>query len=326
MAAANTHACIICKKTTSKGRFTRPDSGISGSWTKKSLPAWYCYAATCLPLGKGRGESAEESVTQALKPAKPVAGVTDTPGKAMVVSPKAILADRTEGTAKLGPLQADVQQLPAVLTSQDEYDAADALLKAVNVARKWWKDRMYGTKAQPGPIPSIRSGLDMLYALNSEVDKPLGDMVDLIKGKMTGYVRKQLDEKREADAAVERERLRAEQELEEASRKLAAAKTPQQVAKATAMVEEKEEAYVETLNKPTIEVGKADSGEARVPKKPKVTNILQFCQGIANGDIPVECIEIKQGMLNSLYREVPEVVAEFLGVTIEDDIQIVGRT
>lgn len=310
------HACIICHKNTSKGRFTRPASGIGGTWTKKSLPAWYCYASTCLPLGQGRGEDAAGMVK---------AAVTVTSTAATVVSPKAILADRTEGLARITPVAADVQQLPAILTTKEEYEAADLVLGSIKKVRKWWKTRMYGTPQAPGPIPSIKSGLDMLYALNNEVDDPLEAHEKAIKAKMVSYIILE----RNALLAQEQERLaeqrRAAAALEEAAAKEAAAKTPLQKAKAAAVVEAAEAAYVETLDSPLEEQGQADNSSVRVPKKPKVSDVLAFCRGIADGEIPTECIELRQGTLNTLYRTDPETVAAFPGVTIVDDVQIIGR-
>jgi hypothetical protein len=314
---SDAHACIICKKNTSKGRFTRPASGIGGAWTKNSLPAWYCYAPTCLPLGKGRGEDAAAAVKET---------VTVTPTKTAIVSPKAILADRTEGLARLAPVQSDVQQLPKVLTTKDEYDAADAVLGAVKKARKWWKERMYGTKATPGPIPSIKSGLDMLYALNNEVDDPLEEMEKTIKAKMVDYNVRDRRKLMEQEAELLRQRQEAERALEAAAAKEAAAKTPLQKAKAAAEVETAEAKYVETLDSPLEQLGQADNSSVRVPKKPTVSDVLAFCRGIADGEIPVECIELKQGYLNKLYRDDAETVTAFPGVTIIDDIQIIGRS
>lgn len=185
---------------------------------------------------------------------------------------------------------------------------------------------MYGSKAVPGPIPSIKAGLDMLYALNNEVDNPLETIEKTVKAKMQDYVlteRRQLQAKEEERLAEQR---RAAEALEAAAAAEAAAKTPLQKAKAAARIEEAEAAYVETLDSPLDSQGQATNSSVRVPKKPKVSDILAFCKGIADGDIPVECIELKQGYLNTLYRNDPETVVAFPGVTIVDDIQIVGRS
>lgn len=307
---ADTHSCIICKKNRA-GRFTRRNSGASGAWTKGSLPAWHCWA--CLPKGQGRGESEEEAVTVTL-PAKALAPV----------SPKMLLLDRKEGMDRISPLQLEVSELGISLLTPTDYDSADAILGKIQTARKWWKSKLYGTKTQPGPIPSIKSGLDMLYALNNEVDHPLAALEDGIKGRMKEYVRRKLLIEQQA----ERERLEAEQEaarqLEAAAAKEAAARTPAQKAKAAAMMEEAEEAYIETLT-PVSEPVVVANSTTRVPKKPVVKDMLAFCKGISDGEIPTETIRLMPSVLNQLFRDDAEMVAGFPGVSIEDDIQIVGR-
>lgn len=307
---ADTHSCIICKKNRA-GRFTRRNSGASGAWTKGSLPAWHCWA--CLPKGQGRGESEEEAVTVTL-PAKALAPV----------SPKAILLDRKEGMDKIQPLQLEVSKLSATLSTPEEYEIADIYLGKIQSTRKWWKSKLYGTKALPGPIPSIKSGLDMLYALNNEVDHPLAALEEGIKGRMKEYVRRKLlmEQKQERDR-IEMEQ-RAARELEEAAAKEAAAKTPAQKAKAAVAVAEAEEAYIETLT-PVTEQQVVANSTTRVPKKPVVKDLLAFCKGISDGEIPTETIRLMPSVLNQLFRDDAEMVAGFPGVSIEDDIQIVGR-
>lgn len=305
---SDVHACIQCKKN-KQGRFTRMASGTGGAFTKGHLPSWFCF--TCLPKGKGRGESEEEAVTVA-----PVRSV----------SPKVILADKKEGLAQIEPLQLALAKIKTI-TTPAQYQAADEVLGKVITARKWWKLKMYGDKTSPGPIPSIKSGLDMLYALNREVDSPLDAMETGLKARMRAFKQLELDQLRVAEA----ERLAAEAEAEEAlleaSRREELARTPAAKAKAAEAMEEAEVAYVETQTSRAVPV-QASNSSTRIPKKPVIqttADLMAFCLGIAEGDIPSELVEVKQGMLNKLYKDDPETVAAFPGVTIIDDIQIVGR-
>jgi hypothetical protein len=306
-----THNCIQCKKPTAKGRFTRVASGADGPWKKGHLPAWYCYI--CLPLGQGRGENAEDSVVVRTETAK---------AATIAISPKAILSDRKEGLARIAAVNELV--IADVIQTQAEYDAADAKLGQVKRARKWWKERLYGTKAQPGIIPTQKAALDMLYALNNEVDKPLDDIEKAVKASMTGYVARE----RQKQIAAEQERLdaqkEAEQAVEAAAKQEEKAKTPLQKQQAAEALNEAEAAYVETLTPVDTTISGAHS-DVRVPKKPLVTDVLAFCAAIGEGEIPVEAIEVRIGFLRTLYRDAPEAVAAFPGVSIVDDIQIVGR-
>lgn len=305
---ADVHACIQCKKN-KQGRFTRVASGADGPWTKGHLPSWHCYA--CLPKGKGRGETEEEAVTvTAIKP----------------VSPKVILADKKEGLAQIEPLQLAMAKIQTI-TTPAQYQAADAVLGKVITARKWWKAKMYGDKTAPGPIPAIKSGLDMLYALNREVDNPLDAMETGLKARMKAFKQLELDQQRAADAEKAEREQEAIEELERAAAAEAKAKTPTQKAAAAEAVEEAEAAYIETQTTQFVPV-QGSSSSTRIPKKPIIkttADLMAFCLGIAEGDIPSELIEVKQGMLNKLYKDDPETVAAFPGVTIIDDIQIVGR-
>lgn len=301
----DTYLCCKCKKT-KLGRFTRPRNSAQGD--KKHLPAWWCWQ--CLPAGEGRDETPMTKATE--KPKAKVLVGTLIPTK----TPKP-----EEGTALIAPLKAD---LITVIETPEQLQQADLFLARVQQARKTWNVKMYGTKAAPGPIPSIRSGLDQLYALNREVDGPLELMENAVKQLMSDFkllelrAAQQLQrEKEERDAALQ-------QEQEALAARLASAKT--QTAKAVILeqVVRVEIAIEEAQEEPAIELTPTLSSSYEV-KRPTVRNLYDFCRGVADGLIPMDCIEVKQGTLNRYYKDDPETTAAYPGVLIVSSMQIVGR-
>lgn len=305
---ADTHLCIICKKTRA-GRFTRPASGKSGAWTKGSLPAWYCTG--CLPPGQGRGES-EDAVIDV---------PSATPAKA---STSTLLSSRREGVGLLQPLQTEVSALGTIDT-EEEYLAADAVFGRVKAARKTWKLKMYGTKDKPGPIPAIKSGLDQLYALNREVDGPLAKMEETVELGMKAFklaefkrIQQAEDDKRQAE---EEERAHI-QELEE---KAAALKTPAAKARVEQQIEEAAARLDEAQQLETPEKTIGANSSSRPKQVPTVTDITKFIEGVAEGTIPEDCLTVNMVKVRAYFKDDPDAVRMFPGVTIEDDIEIRGR-
>ena len=299
------HDCILCKKSKS-GRFARPKSGLDGPWKKGHLPSWYCY--TCLPQGQGSGEEVVDVTVTSIKP----------------IGPKTLALDKKQGLDLIAPLQETETEIGMVLHSQEDYLAADGLLGRIQTARKWWRDKMYGTKAEPGPIPSIRSGLDMLYALTTEVDAPRERLEEGVKGRMRSF---KLAEARAAQAIQdEKDRLAeaAERELQALLDKQEAAKTPAAKAKVQTAIEEVEQTYIES-QQPQAEVVQGAMSTTKKVKKPILKNLYAFYRGLAEGTIPLECAEPKLGVIAKIYRDDPETVAAFPGIHIVDDITIVGR-
>ena len=293
--------CTSCHKK-KPGRFTRRPQAAGGGWDQGlSLPYWYCYI--CLPLGQGRDEQ----------------GVDPMPAKSALVAPKLNPATvKQEGLSTLTPLQTAIADLPSVLTAEDYIDA-DTLRDRIRNARKTWKDRMEKI------IRPIRQGLDELYSLNRDVDVPLGTLEDSVTGRMKVF---KLEETRLLRAAEEAREQEAQRLRNEAAQKELASEQARTVqmrgrlhaaaARAWSQAEEVEQEEIPT----PIQVA---SSTTRPKRSPVVTDRTAFLKGIVAGYVPENCIAIIQPTLNRYYRDDPEGMAAWPGVTLVDDIQIVGR-
>lgn len=304
--ATETYHCVVCKKNR-PGRFTRvKEPGTIGKgWPSrgKGLPAWYCY--TCLPAGSGSDETKDTPM-----PVK-------TPAPVVLAKMGDLSKTKQEGLAVVSPLQVQVDTLE-VLTAED-YALADTLLARVRTARKTWNERMERI------IRPIRTGLDELYSLNREVDKPLMRLEESVKGQMKEF---KLIEQREIAAAEQKkfeavEKLR--REAEEKQRQAEAARTPQVRGRLMVSSERLQQAAVVVEQQETQAPVQAVSSSSRKLKVVKVKDILAFCGAIADGAIPHDMIIVHPGPLAKAYKENPEEVAQWPGIEIVDDVQIVGR-
>lgn len=269
------------------------------------LPSFYCYK--CQPKGHGLDEGGVELEPQAQ-------------GTTGVV--------RAVGITLLAPVRKAVDtflERTGYITTPEELATADKLHHEVQQARKVWKLKMYGTKAAPGPIPAIRSGLDQLYALNREIDEPLGLLETTIERAMKGYhlriEQERLDRERERQEAEDE----AQREVERLAAKAQAAK-PGSVAQVKALeLLEQAEAEVVEAQMAVEEREQSEHTATKFKKVPTVSDVLAFCAAIGTGDIPADCIEVKGARLKAYYKEEPETVANFPGVTLIDAVEIIGR-
>lgn len=307
---ADTHACIQCKKNRA-GRFTRVESGASGTWSKGQLPAWHCWG--CLPQGLGRGEQ-----TVAKKPTLPVIDVP--------VATVSVLKDKRDGLALITPLQQEVELLESIDTP-GELAVADELFGRIQKARKTWKLKMYGTPAKPGPIPAIRSGLDQLYALNREVDGPLEKLETSVETIMKSYHLRLLREKQEEEAAKRRREEEAQRVLEELERKKAALKTPQAKAKLEEQILEVAAEIDEIQQEEATEQPEMANSTGRPKKVPTVLSISDVCQGILDGAVPEDLVTVNMVKLRAYLKEDPLLanIWKAYGIELVDDVTIVGR-
>lgn len=288
--------CVQCGKKR-EGRWARP-KGSAGY----TVPNWWCYV--CLPEGMGRGEEDEVPVKASPKPQ--VGLVRIDPTKV-----------RTEGMQLITPLKAEAQELEVV--DAESYLVADQLLHRIIGVRKTWKDRMEKI------IRPQRQAIDALYELNRDVDRPLEAQETAVRHKMKTF---KLEEQRQIQAAEQAQRAeqeRLQREAEEAQRKAERAATPQMAgrlrAKAEAFLEKAEEVAQEEAPTPVI----AASSTTRPKKVVTLDSFEKVIMGIADGDIPLDCVEVNWKRIREYFKDDPAGVESWPGFKVIDDIQIVGR-
>lgn len=225
---------------------------------------------------------------------------------------------RIEGLAMIPPIQDLVEQL--IIDTPEDYLSADSLFGRIKQARRTWGERMERI------IRPIRVGLDELYSLNREVDKPLATLESAVEVKMKAF---KVEERRK-EQAIEAQRILEEQrlqrELDAKREKEDQARTKQMREKLAAAREQLEVKLAETQQAPPPEKVVGQFSSSRVAKKIRVIDKKAFIVGVAEGDIPrTELLEVNQTVLNKLFKENPADVAEWPGVEVYDDLSIVGR-
>lgn len=225
---------------------------------------------------------------------------------------------RDEGLALASPLQQAITALDVV--DAPSYELADALLSRIRLARKRWKERVEPI------IRPIKAGLDALYALNRDIDTPLANGEAAVKGKMRDYKLLEAQRAREEQMAKEREAQRLRDEAEAKERAAATARTAKMrealTEKARAIAAQAEDVETAPLSAAPVLVERSTT---RIVRKPTVTDVQAFARGIGAGLIPAECVAVVNKMLVDCYRQDPGTVAQWPGVVIVEDVQIVGR-
>lgn len=230
----------------------------------------------------------------------------------MALSPS-IQKARTEGLALIDPLQTAVTDM--TITNEDQYLVADAMLGRIQAARKRWTARI-GLIIDP-LWEALKSGRE----LKNEVDKPLEVLEGQVKQAMKTF---KLEEQRQIQAAKDEEdRLR-----NEAARKEQAAT----VAKTAPMKARLEQARQQLEDKADDASAKqipvaANASSTRATKKWRVTSGKKLILAIAAGVVPEMAVSINTVGINQLFRAKggPDALAEWPGIEVYDDIDIVGR-
>lgn len=319
--ATSKHRCILCKKERA-GRFTKRRVASGGGWDQgRSLPAWYCWV--CLPAGEGRDETAETQPVIDV-PAKKSSALSTT----TAVVPAPVDKDSTvkESTALATAVAA------VIITDQESYTQMDGLLARIQTARKLWNIKMYGTAAKPGPIPNIRTGLEQLYELNREVDKPLEKLEEGVKKSMKDFKLAEIRQARQLEAAKEEEQRRLKEEERKAEEAAAAARTAPMKARLEAKRLEivEQQAAVAAEEAPEAVVG-TRSSDRKVMKwrleydDEQGSHLHHLLMGIIEGVVPSDAISLNVVYINKQYKDNPALVKSWPGIEEYEDVQIVGR-
>jgi hypothetical protein len=230
------------------------------------------------------------------------------------------------GTSLLAPLQPDVDGLQVV--DAESYEEADQILNKVQTARKKWNAEMYGADGKSGPIPSIRTGLDALYALNRKIDKPLELLEASIKSKMQAFKLEEARQLRAAQDAREAETRRLAALEQEALRKAAEAPTPQLAGRFVKQAEHAAIALEVAQEQPAPQPVQAFNSATRTVKKWRLANPLAFAKAVADGTYDTGYVGVSEDavrLFNEMLRTDPEGLGAYPGIEVYEDIRIVGR-
>lgn len=210
----------------------------------------------------------------------------------------------------------------------EDYEQADRLLGNVKRVRHAWQVEMYGADGKSGPIPSIRSGLDQLYALNRKIDGPMEQMETSIKAKMTAFKREELKLLQQAEEVRQAEIRRLKVIEDEAIRKAQEAATPQLKGRLVVQANKAMLAQAVIQEEERVQPIQGYASSTRVKKKWRVANMQAFAAACLDGTFHPEWLEISvvgKAALDAALKEDPDGLAAWPGVETYDDISIVGR-
>ncbi len=230
----------------------------------------------------------------------------------MALSPS-IQKAKTEGLALIDPLREAVTAM--VITTEDDYLVADAMLGRIQAARKRWTARI-GLIIDP-LWEALKSGRE----LKNEVDKPLETLEGQVKAAMKSF---KLEEQRQIQAARDEEdRLRREADQKDIA--VTQAKTAPMKARLE-LARQQLEDKADDASAKQIPVA-ANASATRASKKWRVVDQAAFIKGLASGKIPAMAITINTVGINQIFKQQGghDIVAAYPGIEVFDDIDIVGR-
>lgn len=215
----------------------------------------------------------------------------------------------------------EVQELE--ITGNEQYLYADSLLGRITEAKRNWAG--VWNRIQERAIKPIRDGLEAMYEMNREVDKPLTALETSVKGKMKAW---KIEEHRQIMAAAEKQRCEAERleaEAREKERAAAAAKTPQMRGKLASAAERlTQQATAIAEQEPETPTMGHSSSTRKVPSW-RIKDAAAFYTAIGDGTLPMECALVNVPIMNRHFKEDPEGMQAWPGVEVFDDVQIVRR-
>lgn len=232
-------------------------------------------------------------------------------------TPAQLAKRKQEGLKLVMPLTEAVQAL--TVADASGYQEADALLARVRTARKTWADKMEPI------IRPIRQGLDNLYALNREVDKPLAQLEEMVKDEMKRFKLEEARQLRAADEEREKEQARIQAEIDAKAKAELSAKTKPMKERLAAARQALETKLEDTLLTPVQQPVRADSSSTRPVKKWRIKDLEAFVAGVVEGTVPLVYIHVNEVGMNRLFKDFPDSVKAMPGVEVYDDVQIVGR-
>lgn len=258
--------------------------------------------------------------TKGRQATQPVVATLSPPGVEMGLSVSK--TDETKFIQELTPMAAGL-----VIETEDDYLAADATLGQILANKKKWRQKMYGMDAaeKTGIIPKLRSGLDQLYELNREVEKPLIALEEAYKAAMKVYKNREIEAAKESQRKIEAAAAAKVAEAKALEAAEAKAKTePMRARLAERRAGLLTQAQAITQQATHVEV-RGNSTSVRTRKVANIIKKVAFLDGIMTGIIPFDCIEVKESRILEYYKDDPETVATWPGVQINDDVIITGR-
>lgn len=303
------YLCALCGKK-KPGRFTRRKDAAGGGFSQGfTLPAWNCW--TCVPAGEGRGETGDEMPKKTPPPAA-VSSALTVPD---------LTSEKAKAVAVLPGLETEVGEL--TITDDASYQYADTLLGRIDTARKVWGG--IWDRIQEKTIKPIRAGLEGLYEVNREVDKPMETLRGRVVTAMKAYKTAELRRIQDAERAKQQEAQRLANEAAAKERAAEVATTPQMQGRLYAQAARLGSAAVAVATREAPAPVAGFSSSTRKVKRVHIVGLAEFYQGLADGIVNRDFRDALDSTLQRLYKESPAEVLAWPGIEVHDEIQIVGR-
>lgn len=230
--------------------------------------------------------------------------------------PKLILV-KTKGQRLLTPLEEQVQGL--VVKTEEDLTGADELLAGIRRARKQWADMIEPVLA---PLREAKSAAD---ALNREIDRPLGELEESVKGAIRLYRVEEQRQISEAKRLQDQEAERLREQINETATREQSARTKQMRERLALKREALESQAEEQAEEPEPVAVTVTHSQTRKVKRWRLMDKAAALKAAAAGTIPSAVFEVSNSAMAICWRESPEVVAQWPGFEVYEDIIIAGR-
>lgn len=273
-----------------------------------------------------KDDAAYQQLTQEFDPKAAVKNTS--PAKSIVVTPtmqSGMTTAVTESQGILTTVLPTLQQEVAELAVEDEagYRYADALLGRIQASKKGWLG--VWNRVQEKTIKPIRAGLEELYSLNRDVEKPHDTLEGDVKEKMRQY---KLREQRiidEDNRAKEQAALQLRREAEAKERQAMAAATPQLRGRLESQSRKLEQQAADVELQPVTRAAQGHSSSTVPLKVLTITNLIEFLADCRDAGVDMsDVVVVHEPALQRKWKANPD-IATFTGVAVLDDVRIVGR-
>lgn len=267
-----------------------------------------------------------------------------------VVTDAQIATLKFEALASVHPAVELVERVELSYPDPEAYQMADSLFGHIKLARKKVEGRF---EPLIGPI---RKGLDKLYALKREADRPLDEAEKSLKLKMAAYKEEERsvlaeiradEERKEREAqaesrqlAAEETRLRLESERRQEEARRATSEENRRKAQALAAEAQARAKAAEEASRSADQAVEAQAirTEMSVPapvrgagttvrtvRRWRVPDIVTVIKAVVSGRVPIGVLMIDKEWVDKYYRDDKGTVESWSGFEGYEDTSVVGR-
>lgn len=213
------------------------------------------------------------------------------------------------------------------VTDAASYALFDSYLAKIRHARAIVKEKFEGKDANGNPtgiLSLINATRNAILKMRSELDDPLEEGEEYIRGSMKQFKLNEAREEAEKKRKAELEAQLLRRQAEEKERLAQAAKSKPMQQRLMAQSQELEQKADRVEAAPAVAPVQVRNSGTRTVQKWRVTDIEAFARFVLDGAAPLDCLTVNKETMDQYKKGRPD-FKDWPGVELFDDIQIVGR-